>query len=528
MRAPARSALRTLAWTSAAALALAALALPIPAFALDALQLAHLAATAWVVASALRARSARDLGAFPAALAGVTVLRLALEVAFARAALGAGGVGAIAPALGAGLAAQGVAPALAALALLAVSQLVLVARGAERAAEVSARFALDALPGAQLAIDADLRAGALDAVAAQHKREALLDEARVHGALDGALRFVKGDAVVGLLAASVNLVGGALTGALRDGMAAADALAHYGALAAGQGVATRVPALAVATAAMVVVTRTRIGDEAPAAAATPGLAITVDGAHDGAALARRCDAELARLGVDARVAVAPGARASLAVRGTPVATLRGDADVATWLVDATRAHAWRLVGVEEARVLVDEVARDAPTLARAAVSGAGELARLADVLQRLVREGVAVRPARDVLEAFARHAPHEAMAVALTERVRASLRARISHARCVDGALSALALHPVIEDALRDHAARRPWERPAADLADDLVAAVRGAAGGAPQPVIVTDGAVRWYVRAALEEALPGAVALARAELEPDVAVTTVAVASPE
>ena len=112
--------------------------------------------------------------------------------------------------------------------------------------------------------------------------------------------------------------------------------------------------------------------------------------------------------------------------------------------------------------------------------------------------------------------------------MRASLRARITHARCVDGALSALALHPVIEDALRDHAARRPWERPAADLADDLVAAVHAVAGDAQHPVIVTDAAVRWYVRAALEEALPGAVAVARVELEPDVAVTTVAVVSPE
>lgn len=524
---PARAARwQNVALASAAALTLLALTLPLPGLAIDALHLTHVAATAALVAMALRARDARSLSSLPAAIALASVLRLSIEVSFARAALAGRDVGAVSSTLSGALSSDGVGAALAAFALLAVAQLVVVARGAERAAEVSARFALDALPGAQLAIDADLRAGAIDAVTAKEQRASIEAEARLHGSLDGALKFVKGDAVIGLVAAAVNVVGGALAAVLRDGSSARDALERYGALAAGQGVATRVPALAVATAAAIVVTRSRWRDESRDASA-PAIKLTVTGGVDADAVMAACASTLASLGIDAGVGVSRGDATTLSVRGVARSTCR-DGDVIAWASAATRAHAWRVLGIEEARALVDRIAREAPSLARAAMPDQATLPLLADALRHLAMEGIPLGPLRELFEVFARVAPKERDATRLGEALRSALRERVAAAHVTDGSLRALRLHPVIEDALRDHAARRPWERPAADLADDVAKAVQKALDGATRAVLLTDASVRWYVRAATEARLPEVTVLALQELPADVRVETQGIAAPE
>ncbi len=524
---PARAARwRNAALASAAGLSLLALCVPLPGAAIDALHAAHVAVSAALVARVLRAGDARSLSSLPAAIALASVLRLSLEVSFVRAALSGRDVGAVSSTVADALASDGAGAALAAFALLAVAQLIVVARGAERAAEVSARFALDALPGAQLAVDADLRSGAIDAVTARTQRAALEADARLHGSLDGALKFVKGDAVIGLVAAAVNLLGGALSAVLRDGSTARDAFERYGALAAGQGVAARVPALAVATAAALVVTRSRWRDDAPGASA-PTVEVTVPEGVDAGAVKAACESALSTLGIDAGVAVSRGAAASLSVRGVARSNCDGG-DVVAWAAAATRAHAWRVIGIEEARALVGRVAREAPSLAHAAVSSSADLTLLADALGQLAREAVPLRPSRDLFEAFARAAPRERDAARLAEALRSALRERIAGAFVSGGSLRALRLHPVIEDALRDHAARRPWERPAADLADDVARAVERAAEGDPAVVVVTDASVRWYVRGAVEARLPDAAVLALQELPPGVSVETRGIAAPE
>lgn len=507
-------------------MALLALTLPLPGLAIDALHLTHVAATTALVAVALRARDARARSSLPAAIALVSLLRLSIEVSFARASLAGRDVGAVASTLSGALSSDGAGAALAAFALLAVAQLVVVARGAERAAEVSARFALDALPGAQLAVDADLRAGAIDAVAAKAQRASIEAEARLHGSLDGALKFVKGDAVMGIVAAAVNVFGGALAAVLRDGSSARDALERYGALAAGQGVATRVPALAVATAAAIVVTRSRWRED-PRDVRAPAIEVTVTEGVDVEAVRAACASTLASLGIDAGVGVSRGETASLSVRGVARSTCR-EGDVVAWASAATRAHAWRVLGIEEARALVDQIAREAPSLARAAMPDQATLPLLADALRHLAKEGIPLGPLRELFEAFARAAPKERDATRLGEALRAALQERVTAAHVTEGSLRALRLHPVIEDALRDHAARRPSERPATDLADDVVKAVQKALDGATRAVLLSDASVRWHVRAAIEARLPEVTVLALQELPVDVRVETQGIAAPE
>jgi type III secretion protein V len=145
-------------------------------------------------------------------------------------------------------------------AILAVVQILVVAKGSERVAEVAARFTLDALPGKQMSIDAELRAGAIDQAAARARRRALERESQLYGAMDGALKFVKGDAFAGILIVLVNVAGGAIAGTLR-GMSVGDALARYALLAIGDGLASQIPALLLAIAAGVAVTRVAAEDE---------------------------------------------------------------------------------------------------------------------------------------------------------------------------------------------------------------------------------------------------------------------------
>ena len=176
--------------------------------------------------------------------------------------------------------------------------------------------------------------------------------------------------------------------------------------------------------------------------------------------------------------------------------------------------------------MLDALAVDAPTTVR--LAGACAPAVLRDVLRGLVREGVPVTARRAVFEAIATHAGSHAEAPALLEAVRRAMQSEITRVFVREGSLDAVLLHPVMTDALRDHLARRPWARPAADLARDLVEAARRAVEGTTRAVIVCDGDVRWYVRAALEDALADVVVLAHEELVPTVRLKRLATLSPE
>ncbi len=220
----------------------------------DALVAASLGISAVVLLATLLAPDALRLSVFPALLLLTTLLRLAVAVASTRLVLSRGEAGRVIESLGRVVMQGSWVAGAVVYAILALVQLLVVSRGAERVAEVAARFTLDALPGKQMAIDAELRAGAIDAAEAGRRRRALERESQLHGAMDGALKFVKGDAVAGIAIALVNAVGGLAAGVLR-GMTPGAAARRYVLLAVGDGLASQVPSILLAVAAGIAVTR---------------------------------------------------------------------------------------------------------------------------------------------------------------------------------------------------------------------------------------------------------------------------------
>jgi type III secretion protein V len=267
---------------------------PVPPALLDALLATNLAAAATILVVTLFAKDALRFAAFPTLLLLTTLFRLALNVSSTRLVLSRGAAGEVIEAFGRVVVQGNAVVGAVVFAILTLVQLLVVAKGAERVAEVAARFMLDALPGKQMAIDADVRAGAIEQAEARRRRRALERESQLYGAMDGALKFVKGDAIAGVAIVLVNVVGGLAAGALR-GMDLGEAARRYTLLAIGDGLVSQIPALLVAVSAGVAVTRV--------AAEEDGVSLAVE-------IRRQLSAEPAALATVAALlgalAVAPG------------------------------------------------------------------------------------------------------------------------------------------------------------------------------------------------------------------------------
>ncbi|MFP2929039.1 flagellar biosynthesis protein FlhA [Pyxidicoccus sp. 3LG] len=243
----------------AMAAVLGALIIPLPAWLLDAGLAVNLAAAVALLVAALRAKDALKVTAFPTLLLFTTLFRLSLNVSSTRLALAEGHAGEVIQAFGEFVVRGDYVVGAVVFAILTLVQLLVVAKGAERVAEVSARFTLDAMPGKQMSIDADLRAGAIDQAQARRRRRDLERESQMFGAMDGAMKFVKGDVVAGLVIVAVNLLGGTLIGVLQGGMSLSEAASTFALIAIGDGLVSQVPSLCIAVAAGLVVTR--VGSE---------------------------------------------------------------------------------------------------------------------------------------------------------------------------------------------------------------------------------------------------------------------------
>jgi type III secretion protein V len=235
----------------------AMLIVPVPVWAIDLLLSVNLAFAISLLLMAVRVGGALKVSSLPTLLLIATLFRLALNVSTTRLILASGDAGDVVRAFG--NFASGGNPLVGGVVFLIVTvvQFIVIAKGAERVAEVGARFSLDAMPGKQMSIDADLRAGVLDPAQARAKRLELERLSQFHGAMDGAMKFVKGDAVAGMLITLVNLLGGLLVGCLQQGLSPADAVQRYTLLTIGDGLASQIPALLVSVAAGLVVTRVR-------------------------------------------------------------------------------------------------------------------------------------------------------------------------------------------------------------------------------------------------------------------------------
>ncbi|OII12773.1 EscV/YscV/HrcV family type III secretion system export apparatus protein [Curtobacterium sp. MCBA15_009] len=244
------------------------LILPVPSFLLDFLIIINILLALVILLTTLFVKKPLDFSVFPSLLLVATLFRLGLNVASTRLVLGEGFAGDVIQAFGHVAVSGSIIIGAVIFLILIVIQFVVVTKGAERVAEVGARFTLDAMPGKQMAIDADLNAGLITDEQAKERRAAVSAEADFYGAMDGASKFVKGDAIAGILIIVINLVGGIAIGMLQNGLSATDALSKYGILTIGDGLVTQIPALLMAVSTGMIVTRSGAESEMGASAAT--------------------------------------------------------------------------------------------------------------------------------------------------------------------------------------------------------------------------------------------------------------------
>ena len=241
-------------------LILSMMVLPLPAFILDLFFTFNIALSIIILIVALFTKRVLDFAAFPTVLLFATLLRLSLNVASTRVVLlkghtGSDAAGRVIEAFGHFLVGGNFAIGIVVFIILVIINFMVITKGAGRIAEVGARFALDGMPGKQMAIDADLNAGLIGEDEAKARRAEVTQEADFYGSMDGASKFVRGDAIAGLLIMAITIVGGLLVGVIQHGMTLSDASTTYVLLTIGDGLVAQIPSLIISTAAGVIVTR---------------------------------------------------------------------------------------------------------------------------------------------------------------------------------------------------------------------------------------------------------------------------------
>ncbi|SFL03841.1 flagellar biosynthesis protein FlhA [Pseudomonas sp. NFACC46-3] len=238
---------------------------PIPTWLLDLLLLTNFAVALMVLLVTFDIDKPLSFSTFPSLLLMTTLFRLALNISATRLILTDGDAGLVIAAVGTHVVGGNYVVGFVIFLILVVVQYVVVTSGAQRVAEVAARFTLDSLPGKQMSIDADLNMGIIDQEEAKRRRSQLERESNFYGAMDGASKFVKGDAIAGIVIIAINIIGGLSVGILQKGQSWGDALHHYTLLTVGDGIVTQIPSLIIAVAAGIIITRAatdaRLGPE---------------------------------------------------------------------------------------------------------------------------------------------------------------------------------------------------------------------------------------------------------------------------
>ena len=551
---------------------IALMIVPLPTWALDTLVAVNISGGVLLLLLAIYVANPLEFSVFPSVLLISTLFRLSLSIATTRMILLHGEAGHIIDTFGNMVAGGNLVVGLVVFLIITVVQFIVIAKGSERVAEVAARFSLDAMPGKQMSIDSDLRSGLIDKDEARRRRRVLESESKLNGSLDGAMKFVKGDAIAGIIII-INLLGGLAVGVLQQGMPMSAAAIKYCILAIGDGMVTQIPALLGAMSAGLLVTRTTddehdkhlgdaIGRQLTAKprvllvagglcvlfAAVPGfpavvfgllgIAFFATGALLTPALRERWDRWVApkvvavrrraadapdlmstdaiparpnvplllelpsgrlnaegsrellhglegvldhfqlHLGlrlprIDVHAVQSPGAAhaasnepGALALEGqggqpgwrlmvheVPVAqgAMFGDgapAALSGAVHEALRRNASLFLGTQETNHLLTRASVDLPDVVKETLR-ALPLARVAEILRRLVEEEVAIRNLRDILETLSDAAQREKDVFALTELVRIGLKRQLCYRYAPAGRLSALLIDPSIEEMLR-------------------------------------------------------------------------------
>lgn len=536
---------------------IALMIVPLPNWAIDILVAVNISGGILLLLLAIYISNPLEFSVFPSVLLISTLFRLALSIATTRMILLHGEAGHIIQTFGDMVAGGNLVVGLVVFLIITVVQFIVIAKGSERVAEVAARFSLDAMPGKQMSIDSDLRSGLIDKDEARRRRRMLENESKLNGSLDGAMKFVKGDAIAGIIIIIINLLGGLTIGILQQDMTLSDATVKYSILTIGDGMVSQIPALLGAMSAGLLVTRTTddehdkhlgdaIGRQLTAKprvllmggglcvlfSAVPGFPTVVFMALGlaffaaGFMLTPSLRARWEKLvqptlsAVMRRSPTAPVLMSAEAVQVRPTVPLllevpvgRLDAqeshsllaglegvldyfqlnlgmrlpriDVHAMRPDEDKPAVWRLLayevpiaegelqqedtvpslvnevreslrrhvnlfmGTQEANLLLTRAAIDLPDVVKETLR-ALPLARVAEILRRLVEEEVAIRNLRDILETLADTAQREKDVYALTELTRIGLKRQISHRYAPDGHLRAVLLEPALEEMLRN------------------------------------------------------------------------------
>ncbi len=235
--------------------AIVMLIVPLPSWMLDILMTFNIATSFVVLFGCMFAKEVLDMSFFPTILLFTTIFRIALNVSSTRLILSTGEAGNVVSTFGSFVGSGNLVIGVVIFIILILVQFMVINKGSERVAEVTARFTLDAMPGKQMAIDADLNTGAITDEEAKERRDKIQYEASFFGSMDGAVKYVKGDATAGLIITVVNIIGGILTGMLMQGMEIMDALQHYTILTIGDGLVSQIPSLMISLATGILVTK---------------------------------------------------------------------------------------------------------------------------------------------------------------------------------------------------------------------------------------------------------------------------------
>ncbi len=240
------------------------LIIPLPSVLLDVLMAFNIAIALWILVDAMLATEALQMSSFPTMLLLTTIFRISLNVSSTKLILGTGNPGNVVRAFGEFVGGGSLVIGAIIFIILIIVQFMVINKGSERVAEVTARFTLDAMPGKQMAIDADLNTGAITDKQAKERREKLQQESAFYGSMDGAVKYVKGDATAGLIITVINLVGGIVTGVMMQGLELSEALETYTILTIGDGLVSQIPSLLISLATGLLVTKaskeSNIGD----------------------------------------------------------------------------------------------------------------------------------------------------------------------------------------------------------------------------------------------------------------------------
>ena len=233
----------------------AMLVIPLPHWLLSFLIIVNITIALLILMTAMNMQEALQFSVFPTLLLLVTLFRLALNVSTTRAILSEGDAGKVVETFGTFVTGGNMLVGLVVFAILVIIQFIVITKGAERVSEVAARFTLDAMPGKQMSIDADLNAGMISEKEARERREKVSGEADFYGAMDGATKFVKGDAIAGIIIVIINLLFGVIIGVVQFGLPFGEAAVLFSTLTVGDGLVSQIPALLISTATGIVVTR---------------------------------------------------------------------------------------------------------------------------------------------------------------------------------------------------------------------------------------------------------------------------------